>query len=97
MKVEDVRPKKVPQAPKDKIRFTLTYKREYDVDFLGDDHGIIFKTTEDVVAYLQNAAKADDASVEDMLGEWDILDGNEFDGGFELDVELIIPGQKRLI
>ncbi len=98
MKVEDVRPKTPPPSPKDKVRFTLIWKREFDIDFLEDpDTNGVPNTTEEVVAYLQKTARENYNCLEDMLLEWDILDGEPFDGGFEVDVEIIVPGQKRII
>lgn len=99
MKVEDVRPPKKVELPKDKLRFTLIFKREFDTDYLQDeDTGKCPSTTEEAVAHLQKMAKDHYSSIEDMLMEWEALDGGKpFDNGFELDVEVVVPGQKRLV
>ena len=96
MKVEDIRPAPLPEPPAAKIRFRLVYKREYDLSFLDADDKFHGDTTEEAIARLQEMVK-DYSSLEDMMDQWEILEGPNFDDGFELDVEVIIPGQKRLI
>lgn len=98
MKVVDNRPPKAPELPKEKIIFTLTFRREYDSDFLEEFKG---STTEELAAYLQTYLTENEMSPESLVSCWEMLEDDPPSDlnlpGFEMDVEFIVPGQKRLV